>query len=64
MQIWNNLRGDNRVLSTLFADKRYPRRPSRTRKISTLVAPPNSGNRHGVRIKAFYRVCTVRVSIR
>ena len=56
MQIWNNLRGDNRVLSTLFADKRYPRKPDRTKRINGLVAPPNSGNRHGVRLTAYYKV--------
>jgi hypothetical protein len=56
MQIWNNLRGDVHVLSTLFADKRYPRRPSRTRRISKLVSPPNGGNRYGVRLTAYYKV--------
>ena len=56
MQIWNNLRGNTHVLSTLFADKRYPRKPSRTRKIRGLSAPPNSGNRHGVRLTAYYKV--------
>ncbi len=57
MQIWNNLKGNTHVLSTLFADKRYPRKPSRTRKIrSGLQAPPNSGNRHGVRLTAYYKV--------
>jgi hypothetical protein len=56
MQIWNNLRGDVHVLSTLFADRRFPKRPSRTRRISRLVAPPNSGNRHGVRLTAYFKV--------
>ena len=44
------------VLSTLITDKRYPRRPSRTRKISRLVSPPNGGNRYGVRMTAYYKV--------
>ena len=57
MQIWNNLRGNTHVLSTLFADKCYPKKPSRTRRINGLVAPPNSGNRHGVRLTAYYKVC-------
>ena len=56
MQIWNNLRGDAHVLSTLFADRRYPKRPTQTRKLQRLVAPPNSGNRHGVRLTAYYKV--------
>jgi hypothetical protein len=61
MQIWNNLRGDLHVLSTLFADKRYPRRPSRTRRISKLVSPPNGGNRYGVKLTAYYKVRPVIV---
>ena len=61
MQIWNNLRGDTHVLSTLFADKRYPRRPTRTRKIRGLSSPPNSGNRYGVRLTAYYKVCPLVV---
>lgn len=56
MQIWNNIRGDPRVLSSLFADKRYPKKPSRVRRIRRLVAPANSGNRHSVRLAAYYRV--------
>ena len=56
MQIWNNLRGDPRVLSTLLTDRRYPKKPSRTKKIKKLVSPPNSGNRHGVRLTAYYKV--------
>ena len=56
MEIWNGLRGDPHVLSTLLSDRRYPRKPSRRRKIKTLVSPPNSGNRHGVRLTAYYKV--------
>ena len=59
LQIWNNLRGDFHVLSTLFTDKRYPRRPSRTRRISRLVSPPNGGNRYGVRLTAYYKVSLI-----
>jgi hypothetical protein len=61
MQIWNNLRGDVHVLSTLLTDKRYPRRPSRTRRISKLVSPPNGGNRYGVKLTAYYKVCPFTV---
>ena len=63
MQIWNNLRGNTHVLSTLFADKRYPKRPSRTRRINGLVSPPNSGNRHGVRLTAYYKVCFLKMRV-
>ena len=56
MQIWNNLRGNTQVLSTLLADKRFPRRPTRTRRINGLVSPPNGGNRYGVRLTAYYKV--------
>ena len=57
MQIWNGLRGDPRVLSTLLSDRRYPRKPSRTRRIKKLVSPPNGGNRYGVRLTAYFKVC-------
>ena len=56
MQVWNNLRGDAHVLSTLLSDRRYPKRPTRTRRIGRLVAPPNGGNRYGVRLTAYYKV--------